>query len=71
MAVLAPGVATNALDFAALIVSLLAFIQRLAILTSWFIKLSKSFSFEALTYKQVSSANSIAVKSKMLKISLA
>ena len=31
VAVLAPGVKTNALDFAALIVSLLAFIQRLAI----------------------------------------
>ena len=31
VAVLAPGVVTNALDFASLMVSLLAFIQRLAI----------------------------------------
>ena len=70
VAILAPGGITKALDFVALIVSLLAYIQRLAISTSRFIKVSKSFSFEALTYRQVSSAYSTGEKSKMLNISL-
>ena len=49
VAVLAPGVITKALDFVASIVSLLAYIQRLAISTLRFIKVFTSFSFVALT----------------------
>ena len=49
VAVLAPGVITSVLGFAALILSLLSFIQRLAASTLWFIKVSTSFSFETLT----------------------